>query len=650
MLGRLETRPAGSCATPGGGRIARDLPRQSDPARPAAATAPPPAAATSSPPTRQSMTVNYSCPGPAAAAPRSASRRRGWSRSTPRASIDGAPFASAPRRGGSAPAAGARFSSTLAVNAPVYPDRPIEGLCRERHAFLPSRLQSLNWAAPHRAARSFCACAAAARTSRADHDRSRAQSSSSPAAWIRWSPPALAREAGFRLLALTVDYNQRHRIELEAAARIAAALGAERHIVLPLDLSRFGGSALTADIAVPERRASATTSRSPTCPRATPSSSRSAWAGPRRRARATSSSASTRSIIRAIPIAGPTSSPPSRRWPTSPPRRASRASASRSTRRCSHMTKADIVREAARLGLDAGHELVLLRSGARTAAIAACATAAGCAPRASPKRACPIRPATRRGHELRGQGDLPDPAGRGDAGGPARRLPALRRLQSVDRAASRTGPTAQCNFCDTDFVGMDGENGGRYEADALAGGSRRLWGEGERPLVVDHRRRADAPARRRADRRAPRAAASRSRSRPTAPCRRRPGIDWICVSPKAGHRGGPALGRRAQAGLAAGRDRSRGLLGWDFRHFLIQPMDCADARGARTAAAIDYVHAPPALAAQPADPQAARACPSATPSSQLAAPLAGAAGAELVASSASIPALSGGSGAEPDRR
>src|SRR6185295_9068939 len=62
----------------------------------------------------------------------------------------------------------------------------------------------------------------------------------------------LAREAGYRLLALTVDYNQRHRIELQAAARIAAALGAERHIVLPLDLTGFGGSALTADIAVPK--------------------------------------------------------------------------------------------------------------------------------------------------------------------------------------------------------------------------------------------------------------------------------------------------------------------------------------------------------------------------------------------------------------
>ncbi|MCA1748944.1 MAG: 7-cyano-7-deazaguanine synthase QueC [Sphingomonadales bacterium] len=63
----------------------------------------------------------------------------------------------------------------------------------------------------------------------------------------------LAREQGFRLLALTIDYNQRHRIELEAAARVARALEADEHIVLPLDLSRFGGSALTADIDVPKQ-------------------------------------------------------------------------------------------------------------------------------------------------------------------------------------------------------------------------------------------------------------------------------------------------------------------------------------------------------------------------------------------------------------
>lgn len=63
---------------------------------------------------------------------------------------------------------------------------------------------------------------------------------------------ASAREAGYRLLALSIDYNQRHRVELAAARRVATTLGAERHIVLPLDLSAFGGSALTADIDVPK--------------------------------------------------------------------------------------------------------------------------------------------------------------------------------------------------------------------------------------------------------------------------------------------------------------------------------------------------------------------------------------------------------------
>jgi 7-cyano-7-deazaguanine synthase len=62
---------------------------------------------------------------------------------------------------------------------------------------------------------------------------------------------ALARERGFRVLALTIDYGQRHRVELEAASRIAADL-ADRHVVLPLDLTIFGGSALTEDIDVPK--------------------------------------------------------------------------------------------------------------------------------------------------------------------------------------------------------------------------------------------------------------------------------------------------------------------------------------------------------------------------------------------------------------
>jgi 7-cyano-7-deazaguanine synthase len=68
----------------------------------------------------------------------------------------------------------------------------------------------------------------------------------------------IAREQGFCVYALTIDYNQRHRVELAAAARVAAMVGAERHIVLQLDLSQFGGSALTdSAIAVPKGGVSA---------------------------------------------------------------------------------------------------------------------------------------------------------------------------------------------------------------------------------------------------------------------------------------------------------------------------------------------------------------------------------------------------------
>lgn len=63
---------------------------------------------------------------------------------------------------------------------------------------------------------------------------------------------ALAREQGFALAALTVDYGQRHRREIEAARLIADKLDIRRHVVLPLDLRCFGGSALTDEIAVPK--------------------------------------------------------------------------------------------------------------------------------------------------------------------------------------------------------------------------------------------------------------------------------------------------------------------------------------------------------------------------------------------------------------
>lgn len=62
----------------------------------------------------------------------------------------------------------------------------------------------------------------------------------------------IARERGFDLHALTIDYGQRHVREIESAKAIAERLGAERHVILPLDLRTFGGSALTSDIAVPK--------------------------------------------------------------------------------------------------------------------------------------------------------------------------------------------------------------------------------------------------------------------------------------------------------------------------------------------------------------------------------------------------------------
>ncbi|WP_374410753.1 7-cyano-7-deazaguanine synthase QueC [Novosphingobium colocasiae] len=63
---------------------------------------------------------------------------------------------------------------------------------------------------------------------------------------------ALAREAGYDVYALTIDYNQRHRRELEAAAVIAKNLAARKHVTLALDLRQFGGSALTDEISVPK--------------------------------------------------------------------------------------------------------------------------------------------------------------------------------------------------------------------------------------------------------------------------------------------------------------------------------------------------------------------------------------------------------------
>jgi 7-carboxy-7-deazaguanine synthase (Cx14CxxC type) len=147
--------------------------------------------------------------------------------------------------------------------------------------------------------------------------------------------------------------------------------------------------------------------------------------------------------------------------------------------------------------------------------------------------------------------------------------------------------TASCTFCDTDFVGMDGENGGRYEAGALADKVASLWRTGPRPLVVvtggEPLLQLDAALIDALHARGFEIAVETNGTLP-APA----GLDWICVSPKAGtevvQRAGDEL---KLVWPQAGIDPDI-LAGWDFRHLLIQPMDCADGEAA-LAASIDFV-------------------------------------------------------------
>src|SRR5687768_5514910 len=65
---------------------------------------------------------------------------------------------------------------------------------------------------------------------------------------------AIAQSVGYDLFALSFDYGQRHRFELDAARRVAAAIGVCEHRVMKIDLAQFGGSSLTTDVAVPKDR------------------------------------------------------------------------------------------------------------------------------------------------------------------------------------------------------------------------------------------------------------------------------------------------------------------------------------------------------------------------------------------------------------
>ena len=137
--------------------------------------------------------------------------------------------------------------------------------------------------------------------------------------------------------------------------------------------------------------------------------------------------------------------------------------------------------------------------------------------------------------------------------------------------------TAQCTFCDTDFVGTDGEGGGKFaSADDLANEVATTWGKSEdrrlvvitggEPMLQLDRELIDA-----LHDRGFRVAVESNGTLPAVD-----GIDWLCISPKAGtdvvQRAGDELKLVwPQPGIDPATVES-----WDFRHFLIQPMDCED--------------------------------------------------------------------------
>jgi 7-carboxy-7-deazaguanine synthase len=160
--------------------------------------------------------------------------------------------------------------------------------------------------------------------------------------------------------------------------------------------------------------------------------------------------------------------------------------------------------------------------------------------------------------------------------------------READRAS------ALCTFCDTDFVGTDGVNGGRYQAAALAARAGELWGdEPGRFLVVtggEPMLQLDAALLEAFHDAGFEVAMETNGTLPAAQ-----GIDWICVSPKAGTDVVQRSGNELKLVWPQSGVDPEALLGWDFDHFLIQPMDCAEPerREEARAAAIAYVMAHP---------------------------------------------------------
>jgi 7-cyano-7-deazaguanine synthase len=169
-----------------------------------------------------------------------------------------------------------------------------------------------------------------------------------------YTAAAIVKADGFELYALSVWYGQRHAREIDAARAVAAALGVVRHLELAVDLRAIGGSSLTGDRdrtprSRPWRRPRF---RPPTFQRATQSSCRCAWDGPKWSAPPIWSSASMRSTTLDIPTVVPSSFVPLKSW-----RRWRRGLAVEGTSFKIHtplisMSKAAIIRRGLQLGLD----------------------------------------------------------------------------------------------------------------------------------------------------------------------------------------------------------------------------------------------------------------------------------------------------------
>jgi 7-carboxy-7-deazaguanine synthase (Cx14CxxC type) len=145
--------------------------------------------------------------------------------------------------------------------------------------------------------------------------------------------------------------------------------------------------------------------------------------------------------------------------------------------------------------------------------------------------------------------------------------------------------TAQCNFCDTDFVGTDGPGGGKFaDADKLSGHIEQLWGEarGRRLVVItggEPMLQLDTALIDALHSRDFRVAVESNGTIAATP-----GIDWLCISPKAGTEIVQRSGDELKLVWPQQGIEPADLEGWDFRNFLVQPMDCADGQAAMDAA------------------------------------------------------------------